>query len=434
MNRLPHSLLTAFALLLACAGAGRAEPYDIKTLAGNFGLAAQDGTNFNAAFDGPAGMVSDGRGNLFLVDANGVRQMWQQGTNWVVKTIAGQLDKIGTSDGTAEARFNYPQGLTIDGQGNLFVADTYNDTIRKITPAGYVTTIAGIAGLGNTGTNDGTNSNARFDSPHGIAARPDATLFVADTFNNAIRQITPVGTNWVVTTIAGLAGNGNTGTNDGLGKAARFDWPLAIAIDSISRMYVADYNNHCIRKLESQGTNWLVTTFAGLPRTSGSRDGTGSDARFNRPDGLAIDPGGNVYVADGDNHTIRKVTPSGQVTTLAGWPTLPGAVDGVGSAARFNAPYGLAVDERGTLFISDNLNKLVRKGTSVYRLEAAWTGNQIVISWSTAATGAVLQTRTSLTTGANWTPQTTGIMTSGTRYFYTNNVPGASGFYRLGPP
>jgi hypothetical protein len=172
-----------------------------------------------------------------------------------------------------------------------------------------VTTLAGLAG--NQGTNDGTNSNARFNNPLGVTVDTNGNLFVADTGNNLIREVTPAGTNWVVTTVAGY--EGSYGTNDGKGGDAQFNQPWGLAVDFDDSVYVADHFNSTIRKVTPSGTNWMVTTLAGLPGVSGTNDGTGSNARFYFPVGVAVDKGGSLYVADFDNFTIRKGYPPGSV-------------------------------------------------------------------------------------------------------------------------
>jgi len=292
-------------------------------------------------------------------------------TPYTFITIAGAAGAAGSADGTnSAARFDYPTGVALDSAGNLYVADEY--TIRKVTPAGpywVVTTLAGKAG--SSGSADGTNSAARFNNPCGMAVDTNGNVYVADAYNYTIRKVTPIGTNWVVTTLAGSAGN--IGSADGTNSAARFNYPNFLGMDSAGNLYVTDWGNDTIRKVTPVGTDWVVTTLAGSAGSAGYADGTNSAARFNWPGGGAVGSGGNLYVSDENNCTIRKVTPVGTswvVTTLAGLggadpsgnPLHPGSADGTGSAARFNEQVGVAVDSAGNLYVADWLNYTIRKG------------------------------------------------------------------------
>src|SRR5439155_4056006 len=246
-----------------------------------------------------------------------------------VTTLAGSAGLCGSADGIGSAaEFAGPAGVAVDSAGNVYVADTYNYTIRKITPAGAVTTIAGTAE--QIGAANGTGNAARFNSPFGVAVDGASNVYVADTYNNTIRKITPAG---AVTTLTGSAGE--FGSGDGIGRGARFNDPIGVAVDSAGNVYVADSNNHTIRKVTSAGA---AATLAGSAGQMGSGDGTGTAARFNDPTGLAVDSDGNVYVSDTHNYTIRKITPAGVVTTLAGSAGQDGGVDGLGSAAQFDYP------------------------------------------------------------------------------------------------
>jgi sugar lactone lactonase YvrE len=299
-----------------------------------------------AAASGPSAVAVDASGNLYVADRDWISKITPAG---VVTTFAGNLP--GSADGTGSAaQFNSPSGVTVDGSGNVFVADSGNHTIRKITPAGVVTTLAGMAGpsdrVASSGSADGTGGAARFYNPQGVAVDGSGNVYVADMFNSTIRKITPAG---VVTTLAGTAGS--TGSADGTGSAARFRYPKGVAVDGSGNVYVTDYDNHTIRKITSAG---VVTTLAGTAGLQGSADGTGSTARFYDPSGVAIDGSGNVYVADWGNHTIRKITPAGVVTTFAGTAGSQGSTDSTGSAARFSYPDGVAVDGSGNVYVAGN--------------------------------------------------------------------------------
>ncbi len=328
---------------------------------GSFGSA--NGTNGAARFNLPSGAAVDNAGNVYVADTGShtIRKVTPAG---VVTTLAGQAGAIGTANGTGSAaRFNNPFGVAVDSAANAYVADTDNHTIRKVTPAGVVTTLAGLAG--SPGSADGTNSNARFNAPNGLVVDGTGNVYVADTFNHTIRKMTPVGSNWVVTTLAGLAGS--SGSADSTNSAARFDEPNGVALDSAGNLYVADLANHTIRKMKLEGTNWVVTTIAGVAGSFGSADGTNSDARFNIPGTVAVDSADNVYVADIANNLIRKATLIGTnwvVTTLAGTGGVYGSADGTGLHARFLNPSGVAVDSAKNAYVADTLNDTIRKVTA----------------------------------------------------------------------
>ena len=234
------------------------------------------------------------------------------------------------------------------------MVDTNNHTIRKITSSGVVTTLAGLAGA--PGSADGTGSVARFNLPNSIAIDGSGNVYVADTFNHTIRKITPAG---VVSTLAGLAEN--PGTSDGTGSAARFDLPFGVTADFAGNVFAADTANQTIRKITPAG---VVTTLAGGVGIIGSDDGLGSAARFNVPRGVAVDGAGNVYVADEGNSVMRKITPGGAVSTLAGLPGAQGSADGSGSTARFNQAAGIAVNSAGALSVADTRNYTIRRGAA----------------------------------------------------------------------
>jgi sugar lactone lactonase YvrE len=327
------------------------DPRTYFTLAGsvtNPGFA--DGVGSAAQFGQPWSPVVDTAGNIFVVDVifSTIRKITPQGS---VSTFAGQAGIQGSMDGVGtNASFSNPYGLAIDSSNNLYVADTANSTIRKITPSGVVSTLAGQAG--NYGSLDGTGNAALFGNPRGIAVDTNGNVYVADTSNETIRKITPAG---AVTTLAGLVNS--FGIADGTGSGARFNFPTALAVDASGNIFVADDQNSAIRKVTPSG---VVTTLAGFTGSGGATDGTGNTARFNIPTGVAIDAAGNIYVADNGNNAIRKVTQTGVVATLAGLSGNPGTVDGIGSLVRFHFPSGVAVDASGDLFITDSQNYTIR--------------------------------------------------------------------------
>ena len=398
----------------------------VTTLAG-WGPGSADGTGRAAQFNDPSGVAVDGVGNVFVADQNNdtIRRVTPAG---VVTTLAGLANNPGSADGTGNAaRFSAPSGVAVDGAGNVFVADSGNDTIRKVTPAGVVTTLAGLAG--SPGTTDGTGNAARFSVPSGVAVDRAGNIFVAAFWNHTIRKVTPAGT---VTTLAGLAGS--QGSADGTGSAARFSGPSGVAVDCAGNVYVADKWNNTIRKVTSAG---VVTTLAGLAGSWGSGvDGTGSAARFWNPAGVAVDSAGNVYVTDNLNNSIRKVTVAGEVTTLAGQAGGPGSADGTGSAARFSAPFGVAVDGAGNVYVADSGNSTIRKGWLVpngrFALEMLpWAGSNGPVLKLTGPPGDnyyVLERSANL---VNWTPTALLASTNGTAFFADPTITNSGGrFYR----
>ena len=338
-------------------------PYTFVTLAGvSAGAGSADGTGSAARFWYPSATAVDGAGNVYVADSgnNTIRKATLTGTNWVVTTLAGLAGygNAGTNDGTGSAaRFHSPAGVAVDASSNVYVADTYSSTIREVTPSGVVTTLAGLAG--SSGTNDGTGTNARFFHPYGVAVDSAGNIYVADTDNFTIRQITRAGTNWVVSTIGGQPGS--FGSKEGNGPGALFNYPSGVAVDHSGNIFVADSGNSTIRQIAPAGTNWVVSTLAGLAGSSGTNNGTGNGAQFRYPDGVTVDRLGNVYVADSGNNTIREVTPAGVVSTLAGLPGSSGTNNGTGSAAQFNYPDGLAVDGTGNIYVADYGNNTIRQ-------------------------------------------------------------------------
>lgn len=306
-----------------------------------------NGTATIAQFNWPMGMAIDTEGTIFVVDSANyvIRKITSSG---VVSTFAGS-GIGGFADGIASvAQFNGIDGLAVDTAGNVYVADANNHRIRKISATGVVSTLAGsIQGYAN-----GTGTAARFNSPSGVAVDAAGNVFVTDTFNYRIRKITPAG---VVSTIAG---SGMAGFANGTGTAAQFNKTYGIAVSDAGTIFVADALNHRIRKITASG---VVTTFAGS--VYGYANGNGTAAKFNYPYGITVDPAGNVYVTDAADNRIRKITITGMVSTLAG-SGIGGFADGIGTTAQFINPCGVVVDAVGSVFIADATNHRIRKITN----------------------------------------------------------------------
>lgn len=377
---------------------------EVSTLAGVAGvLGAVDGTGADARLGVSEGLVVASDGTVYFTDA-GNRLIRKATPAGVVTTLAGSAGAAGSADGTgAAARFGQPAGIAVDGDGNLLVADTVNHTLRKITPAGVVTTVAGMAG--SPGLADGSGATVRFRAPYGVAAGSGGQIFVSDALNLVVRQLDAAG---AVTTLASVANVPDAGVQaaplaglavdadgsllvadpgnhrllrvalagavsqafgaaprpgaiDATADAARFSAPAALAAAADGTVYVADTANHVIRKISPAG---VASTVAGLAGAVGSGDGTGSAARFSSPAGIAVALDGTVYVADTGNHAIRRISAAGEVTLLAGLPGSAGAGDGAGSGARFDTPRGLALEGSGQLLVADSGNHTLRRITA----------------------------------------------------------------------
>jgi len=334
----------------------------VTDFSGNPNVAGHgDGEPDQVTYERPASLGIDGNGRLLVVDsgASTLRIVAFDGSAIVA---AGQPDATGSADGPAVfARMNHPRAIAVSAGGYAFIADSENEIVRQFFPNGngayfgpLMTTIAGTAG--DSGASDGVGTSARFNGPAGIAVTPTSTIYVADTANHCIRRTDTVTSN--VVTFAGSAGN--AGSADGSRGAARFNSPTGLAVDAAGNVFVADSGNHTIRKITPDGT---VSTIAGIAGLPGLVDGVGANARFDTPAGLAFDALGNLYVADSGNHTIRRIAPSGFVTTVAGG--FPGHQNGDGAFARFNAPASVAIDAAGRLFIADRDNHVIRLATPV---------------------------------------------------------------------
>ena len=337
---------------------------NVSTLAGKFGVSgsADDsaGTGTAARFHSPSGITTDGT-FLFVTDTgnNTIRKIVI--SSGATTTLAGSAGNPGSTDNTiaTNVRFNSPTGIAFDASSSsLFVADTGNHTIRQVTLAGATGTFAGTAGV--SGFADGTGPDAQFTFPQGVAVI-GTTVYISDTGNHVIRQADRSGIEGVVTTLAGVPGS--PGSGDTVPGPAQFNSPGGIATDG-SVLFVADTGNNTIRQVTQSGD---VTTPAGLAGNKGSADGTGNAARFNAPKGIGtlFSGGSNVlYVADTGNAAIRQVTLTGVVTTVAGNPPQAGSIDGTGTAARFRSPgMGMAV-VGDNVFVADTGNGTIRKITA----------------------------------------------------------------------
>lgn len=320
------------------------------TFAGSLNFSGPtNGTGPAASFYLPTGIAADATGNLFIADAgnNMIRKISPDG---VVTTLAGS-PLVGSANGTGTAAgFHYPAAVAVDASGNVYVADEGNNLIRKVTSAGVVTTLAGSGAVGSA---NGTGTAASFYDVFGIAVDATGNVYVSDQGNNLIRKITPAG---VVTT---FAGSGATGSADGTGTAASFNIPAGLGIDGSGNVYVADQFNNKIRKITPAG---VVSTIAGTG-SIGDANGPALTASFNYPAGVTVDGSGNIYIADHSNNIIRRISATGQTANFAGTGVF-GSLDGLFTVSTFGSPTGVAVGPDGNVYVADNANNLIRKLTT----------------------------------------------------------------------
>jgi sugar lactone lactonase YvrE len=339
----------------------------VTTFAGRADAAgAADGPLATARFIAPSGLAVDSRGDLYVADSGTftIRRI----ANGAVTTISGVSGTAGAIDGRP-AGFAEPAGLAITPADDfLFIADRGNHAVRLRYPGdatlGFVITIGGA--LTQRGMADGLYEVSRFNAPSAVAADPRGRLYVADSGNHRVRKVTTVPGYVGYYTSETFAGGGE-GMADGPRIQAQFRAPAGVAVDGEEVVYVADSGNQTIRKI----ANGVVTTLAGSPGARGSDDGYGAAARFDTPTAMALDARGNLYVCDSGNQTIRKVSPSGLVTTVAGLAGSEGASDGTGAAARFSTPSAIAIDANGTIYVADRGNHRVVVATVTSAAAAA---------------------------------------------------------------
>ncbi len=398
----------------------------VTTIAGTGSAGAVNAIGTAASYNNPNAVAVDSLGNIYVADVS--NNLIRKIVGGVTTTLAGS-GTAGSQNGTGTAASFYrPYGIALDSAGNVYVADSVNNLIRKISPAGLVST---LAGSGNAGAADGTGAAASFNFPTGVAVDVAGNVYVGDQLNHKIRKITAAG---VVTT---LAGSGMAGATDATGASASFNTPGGLAVDSAGTVYVADQLNNKVRKVTAAG---VVTTLAG----SGSRgavNATGAAASFWLPAALAVDSSGTVYVADQFNQKIRSISAAGVVTTLAGTGTAGAADAATGASATFNNPGGIALDGIGNLIIGDLDNHNIRKVTLPNTVVVGATltnvatstlagGTYGAISYASAASGiASVDATTGVVTGVaagTTTITATQAATAGTNatasQFYTITV------------
>ena len=335
--------------------------YKFETYAGSVD-GFLDGDRKKALFRSPEGITADDKGNLYITEYRSsiIRKIDTKGN---VSILAGQPLKTGYADGRAsESLIDRPHGITVDKKGNIFFCDMKNQLIRKIGNKGNITTVAGEKGI--TGIDDGVGEKARFNQPEGIVVDSKGNLFIADTYNFTIRKIDK---NGFVTTFAGT-GN-QKGYLNGQGKKALFNMPIGIAIDKSDNLFVLDaiydsseQGNSVIRKIDPKGN---VTTFAGVQGVSGHKDGNLHNAVFNKPVGITVANNRAIFIADTEADLIRMIDTKGNVTTIGGQYLIEKSQDGIGSKAAFSDPQSIVVTSNGTIYITDTFNNKIVKGTKI---------------------------------------------------------------------
>lgn len=328
---------------------------EVKTLAGNGTSGSQDGTGAAARFNGPSGIDLDAEGRVLIADQNNATVRRFDPVTGQVSTVAGLPDIFADKDGpVAEATLYNPTSVLALPDGAILVFEAGSGVVRKVHQ-GQVTTFLGQPY--ELRVADGQLGQARFNRPIGLAYDSRGNLLTADSMGGTVRRIAPNGT---VVTVAGAPDQ--RGYVDGPGTSARFGrlFNYALAIDGQDNLFLTDYDGHTLRRVAADGT---VSTFAGSPGQSGSTDGPAAEARFKGPMAVVRDAQGNLFLSDFGNHTIRKVAADGTVSTFAGAAGQVGGSDGIGLAARFFGPAGLAIDAAGNLYVMDSGNRKVRKIT-----------------------------------------------------------------------
>jgi sugar lactone lactonase YvrE len=359
----------------------------ISTVAGNgtLGFSGDGNAATSAQLNSPSGIAVDAAGNLFIADASNyrVRKVTPGG---LISTVAGNgtLGFSGDGGPATAAQLAYPHGVAVDTAGNLFIADEGNNCVRKVTSGGLISTVAGIGfnGVGGFSGDGGPATAAKLDYPFGLAVDAAGDLFIADTLNNRVRKVTPGG---VISTVAGNATEGFSG-DGGPATSAQLYNPHGVTVDTAGNLFIADYNNHRVRKVTPAG---VINTVAGNGTQGFSGDGgPANSAELYCPEGVAVDTVGNLFIADEGNNCARKVTPGGVISTVAGNATEGFSGDGgTATSAQLYNPSGVAVDAADNLFIADTGNDRVRKVAGASNISMNLTSGGSATSYTAGLNG-----------------------------------------------
>jgi trimeric autotransporter adhesin len=368
--------VASVAAVVAATGAlGGSSAGTITTVAGTGvqGFSGDGGPAIAAKLYSPTGLAVDAQGDIYIADHGGarVRKVTRGGT---ISTFAGTGGAGFSGDGglATSARVGTPYGVAVDGNGNVYISDRYNNRVRKVSPGGTITTFAGTGAYGTGSFGDGgPATSAQLRNPYGIAVDGKGNLYIADHDHSKVRKVDAGGT---ITTFAGTGVRGFSG-DGGRATAAKLISPYGLAVDGKGNVYIADRGDHRVRKVSPGGT---ITTFAGTGESANDGDGDGgpaTSARIQQPQALAVDGNGNVYIAAGGS--VRMVNPRGTITTFAGGGRAYPGDGGPATSVALRAPSAIALDRTGTVYIAEGWGRVrkVTLGSSAAALTLALGGS-----------------------------------------------------------
>jgi sugar lactone lactonase YvrE len=347
-------------LLFLCFQLSFSQYGNVSTIAGDGsqGYSGDGGPATSAVTNLPSDVVIDNSGNIYFSELTNcvVRKIATDGTITTIAGVVGNCSFDGDGGPASVAKLDFPAGLAVDANGNLYISDRGNHRIRKVATDGIISTVAGNGTDGDSGDGDQATA-ANLDTPRGVAVDATGNIYISDWYNHKIRKINTSG---VISTYAGTGDSGFSGDN-GLATAAKLKSPDGIAVDAGGNVYFSDRSNDRIRKISTSGIITTVAGKGGFNAFSGD-GGQATDAEFNDPNGVALDATGNIYVVDRENNRIRKIGTDGIINTIVGTGTAAYNGDGqVGTTTSINKPTGIAIDNSGNVIFSDYNNQRIRK-------------------------------------------------------------------------